>query len=156
TGSSSTLGLVLDDGTAFNLSANTRFMLNDLNYEANGSSNSSLMTLIQGAASFVAGQIAPTGDMKVATPTAVLGIRGTAVLMDVNSVDGHVDISVADQQDGQVHTVQVFRCAPTNAAPGVCTAGDQIATVTSNGPSLTVTPGPNFQVTTQETSKNPA
>jgi hypothetical protein len=68
TGSNSTLGLVLDDGTAFNLSANARFMLNELNYDPNSTSNSSLMTLVQGAASFVAGQIAPTGDMKVATP----------------------------------------------------------------------------------------
>ena len=68
TGSSSTLGLVLDDGSTFNLSANSRFMLNDLVYDANSTSNSSLMTLIQGAASFVAGQVAPTGDMKVCDP----------------------------------------------------------------------------------------
>ena len=81
TGSSSTLGLVLEDGTAFNLSANARFMLNELNYDPTSSSNSSLLTLVQGAATFVAGQVAPTGDMKVATPVAVIGIRGTAVLL---------------------------------------------------------------------------
>src|SRR5581483_6909459 len=39
TGSNSTLGLVLDDGTAFNLSANARFMLNELNYDPASSSN---------------------------------------------------------------------------------------------------------------------
>ena len=81
TGSNSTLGLVLEDGTAFNLSANARFMLNELNYDPTSSSNSSLLTLVQGAATFVAGQVAPTGDMKVATPVAVIGIRGTAVLL---------------------------------------------------------------------------
>src|SRR5262249_35826746 len=111
TGSNSTLGLVLDDGTAFNLSANARFLLNDLSYDPSSTSNHSLLTLIQGAASFVAGQIAPTGDMEVATPVAVIGIRGTAVLLNVNAVDGTVDISVADQHDGQVHSVQVFKCA---------------------------------------------
>jgi FecR protein len=108
TGSNSTLGLVLDDGTAFNLSANTRFMLNELTYDPNSTSNSSLMTLIQGAASFVAGQVAPTGDMKVATPLSVIGIRGTAVILDISSTDGALSISVVDQQDNQVHAVQVY------------------------------------------------
>jgi hypothetical protein len=92
--------------------------------------------------------------MKVATPVAVIGIRGTAVLLDINSVDGRVAISVADQQDGQVHSVQVFRCAPTNV-PGVCSAGDPIGTVTSNGPSLSLTPAANQQVIAQEIGKTP-
>jgi hypothetical protein len=105
TGSSSTLGLVLEDGTAFNLSANARFMLNELNYDPTSSSNSSLLTLVQGAATFVAGQVAPTGDMKVATPVAVIGIRGTAVLLDINSVDGRVAISVADQRGDGSHSI---------------------------------------------------
>ena len=154
TGSNSTLGLVLDDGSAFNLSANARFMCNDLVYEVNSTSNHSLTSLIQGAATFVAGQVAPTGDMEVSTPVAVIGVRGTAVILDINAVDGQVSISVADQQDGQVHSVQVFRCLPTNLQ-GVCTAGDPIGTVASNGASLRLTPGPNFQVTTQETAKSP-
>ncbi len=155
TGSNSTMGMVLDDGSAFNLSANARLMLNELSYDPTGSSNKSFFTLAQGALSFVAGQVAPTGDMEVATPVAVVGIRGTAVLLDIGSTDGRVAISVADQQDGSVHTVQVFRCAPTNV-PGVCTAGDQIGTVTSNGSALAITPGANLQISTQEISKTPA
>ena len=154
TGSNSTMGMVLDDGSAFNLSANARCMLNDLVYDPAGSSNKSLFTLVQGGVSFVAGQVAPTGDMEVATPVAVIGIRGTAVLLDIGSTDGRVAISVADQQDGSVHTVQVFRCAPTNI-PGVCTAGDQIGAVTSNGPAFSITPGANLQISTQEISKSP-
>ena len=77
TGSSSTLGLVLIDGTTFNLSANARLMLNDLTYDATSSSNSSLITLVQGAASFVAGQVAKTGDMKVASPLDPMQARRT-------------------------------------------------------------------------------
>src|SRR6185312_675199 len=99
TGSHSTLGLVLDDGSAFNLSANARFMLNELDYDPSSSSNRSFFSLVQGAASFVAGQVAPTGDMEVATPAAVIGIRGTAVILDIGSTDGTVAISVADQHD---------------------------------------------------------
>ena len=68
TGSNSTVGLVLDDGTAFNLSANARFMLNELDFDPAGTSNSSLVSLLQGAATFVAGQVAKTGNMQVEYP----------------------------------------------------------------------------------------
>src|SRR6266550_6507389 len=157
TGSGSTLGLVLIDGTTFNLTANARMMLNDLTYDGTSTSNTSLFTLVQGAASFVAGQVAKTGDMKVATPVAVIGIRGTAVILDISSTDGKVSISVANQQDGQTHEVQVFKCVPVVAGqPGVCTSGDLIGTVTSNGPALTVTPAANFQVVVQESNKTTA
>ena len=83
-------GLVMIDGTTFNLTANARLMMNDLTYDATSTSNTSLFTLVQGAASFVAGQVAKTGDMKVGTPVATMGIRGTAP---------HVEIS----EDGTVH-----------------------------------------------------
>ena len=90
TGSNSTLGLVLVDGTTFNLTANARLMLNDLTYDPTSTSNTALFTLVQGAASFVAGQVAKTGDMKVGTPVAAIGIRGTAVILDISSTDGTV------------------------------------------------------------------
>src|SRR6266850_5604631 len=170
TGSGSTLGLVLIDGTTFNLTANARMMLNDLTYDGTSTSNTgllalvtasasntSLFTLVQGAASFVAGQVAKTGDMKVATPAAVIGIRGTAVILDISSTDGKVSISVVNQQDGQTHEVQVFKCVPVVAGqPGVCTSGELIGTVNSNGPALTVTPAANFQVVVQESNKTTA
>jgi nitrogen fixation protein len=165
TGSGSTLGLVLIDGTTFNLSANARLMLNDLTYDTTSNSNGlltlvsnsshALFTLVQGAAGFVAGQVAKTGDMQVATPVAVIGIRGTAVILDIDSVDGKVSISVADQHDGQVHSVQVFKCAPTGVQ-GVCTAGEPIGIVASDGAKLTLTPAANFEVIAQETSKTAA
>ena len=145
TGSGSTLGLVLIDGTTFNLTAGARLMLSDLTYEAGSTSNSSLFTLVQGAASFVAGQVAKTGDMKVGTPVATMGIRGTAVILDISAVDGKVSISVIDQRDGQVHAVQVFN-----------TQGVLIGTVTSNGSTLTLTPVANFEVIAQESNKTVA
>jgi hypothetical protein len=145
TGTGSSLGLVLIDGTTFNLSASARLMLNDLVYDPNGTSNSSLITLVQGAASFVAGQVAKTGDMKVATPVATMGIRGTAVILDISSTDGKVSISVVNQQDNIVHAVQVFD-----------RNGNLIGTVTSNGSSLTLTPTASFQVIAQESNKTPA
>ncbi|WP_027580083.1 nidogen-like domain-containing protein [Bradyrhizobium sp. Ai1a-2] len=145
TGSGSTLGLVLNDGTTFNLSANARLMLNDLTFDATSNSNSSLITLVQGAASFVAGQVAKTGDMKVATPIATMGIRGTAVILDISAADGAVTISVIDQQDNQVHAVQVYN-----------TRGDLIGTVTSNGSVLTLTPTTTFDLISRQSDKTPA
>lgn len=144
TGSNSTLGLVLIDGTTFNLTASARLMLSDVVYDPNSTSNSSLITLVQGAASFVAGQVAKTGDMKVATPVATMGIRGTAVTLDISSTDGTVSISVIDQHDNQVHAVQVFD-----------RNGNVIGTVTSNGSALTLTPTASFQVIAQESNKTP-
>ena len=144
TGSGSTLGLVMIDGTTFNLSAGARLMLNDLTYDAASTSNSSLFTLVQGAASFVAGQVAKTGDMKVGTPVATMGIRGTAVILDISAVDGKVSIYI-DQRDGQIHSVQVFN-----------NSGQLIGTVTSNGNTLTLTPISPFEVTAQETGKTTA
>ena len=144
TGSNSTLGMVLDDGSAFNLAATTRFAVNELDYDPAGTSNLAALSLIQGGVSFIAGQIAPTGDMKITTPVATIGIRGTVGLLELSSTDGHVNISVADQQDGVVHVVDVFN-----------NAGDRIGAVSSNGPALSVTPGANFQVTTEEVSKTP-
>ena len=145
TGSGSTLGLVLIDGTTFNMTANARLMLNDLVYDAASTSNTSLFTLVQGAASFVAGQVAKSGDMKVATPVATLGIRGTAVNLDISSIDGKVSISVVDQQDNAIHAVQVYN-----------NNGFLIGTVTSNGNALTLTPTATFEVIAQESNKTPA
>ncbi len=37
----------------------------------------------KGTAAFVAAAVAKTGDMKITTPTATLGIRGTTGLVEV-------------------------------------------------------------------------
>ena len=145
TGSNSTLGLVLNDGTTFNLSANARLMLNDLTYDATSTHNTSLFTLVQGAATFVAGQVAKTGDMKVGTPVATMGIRGTAVTLDIDSTDGKVSISVIDQHDNVLHSVEVFD-----------SQGNLVGMVTSSGGSLTLTPTASFNVIAQMSDKTPA
>ena len=83
-GSDSSLGITFIDGTVFGLSSNARMVLNEMIYNPNGSNNSSFLTLVQGTISFVAGATAKHGDMKVETPTATMGIRGTAVLVEID------------------------------------------------------------------------
>ncbi|MBR0829091.1 FecR domain-containing protein [Bradyrhizobium manausense] len=80
TGSDATLGITFIDGTVFGLSANARMVLNEMVYDPNGSNNSSLLSLVAGTITFVAGETAKHGDMKIDTPVATMGIRGTAVL----------------------------------------------------------------------------
>ncbi|MBR0790655.1 FecR domain-containing protein [Bradyrhizobium manausense] len=86
TGSDSTLGVTFIDGTVFGLSSNARMVLNEMVYDPNGSNNSSLLSLVAGTITFVAGDTAKHGDMKIDTPVATMGIRGTAVLTEINFV----------------------------------------------------------------------
>jgi hypothetical protein len=83
-GSDSTLGITFIDGTVFGLSSNARMVLNEMVYDPNGSDNSSLLSLVAGTISFVAGETAKHGDMKIDTPVATMGIRGTAVLVEID------------------------------------------------------------------------
>src|SRR5262245_38408053 len=75
TGADGAVGITFNDGTAFNLSATSRLVLNEFSCERTGAPNSALFSLIQGAFSFVAGKIARTGGLNVDTPFGK--IRGT-------------------------------------------------------------------------------
>src|SRR5580700_3332254 len=77
TGASASCGISFPDGTVLNLVANTRMALNDYAYDANSNANGALFTLVEGTFAFVAGKVAHSGDMKIATPVATMGIRGT-------------------------------------------------------------------------------
>ncbi|WP_218625772.1 FecR domain-containing protein [Bradyrhizobium sp. dw_411] len=83
-GSGSTVGITFIDGTVFGLSSNARMVLNEMVYDPNGSNNSSLLSLVAGTITFVAGETAKHGDMKIDTPVATMGIRGTAVLVEID------------------------------------------------------------------------
>src|SRR6516165_3521454 len=84
TGSDSTLGITFIDGTVFGLLSHAKMVLNETVYDPNGSSNSTLMSLVSGTISFVAGETAKHGDMKIDTPVATMGIRGTACLVTID------------------------------------------------------------------------
>ena len=92
TGADSSAGIGFPDGTALNLVSNTRMALNDYVYDPNGTSNDALFNLVQGGFAFVAGKVAHTGDMKIGTPVATMGIRGTTgyALQQVATVSANV------------------------------------------------------------------
>lgn len=89
TGADGRLGINFADGSSFNLSSNARMELNEFIYDPGSKSNSTLFSLAKGTFTFVAGNIAKTGDMKVDTPVATMGIRGTTPHIEISD-DGTV------------------------------------------------------------------
>lgn len=92
TGADGRLGINFTDGSSFNLSSNAHMTLNEFVYDPHGKSNSTLFNLTKGTFTFVAGNIAKTGDMKVDTPVATMGIRGTTPHVEISD-DGTVKFS---------------------------------------------------------------
>lgn len=142
-GADSTLGITFIDGTVFGLSANARMVLNEMVYDPNGSNNSSLLSLVQGTITFVAGETAKKGDMRVDTPVATMGIRGTAVLVEIGfEVQGQggappVKFQVLVEPGGRVGSYVLYsRADPTVIIGTVNTAG-QVTSVTGAGDAQT-------------------
>lgn len=142
TGAGSTLGITFVDGTVFSLSAGARMVLHSMVYDPDGTSNSMLFNLIQGTFVFVTGQVAPTGSMRVETPVATIGIRGTTPIVKISAVDGVTTFSIAPDPDGFIGSYELFHKL----------TGVQIATVTDTAKSLRIT-DPSAPV--QELDKTP-
>ena len=92
TGADGKVGINFTDGTSFNLSSSAQMTLDEYVYDPKGTSNSTLFNLSKGTFTFVAGKVAKTGDMKVDTPVATMGIRGTTPHIEISD-DGSVKFS---------------------------------------------------------------
>ena len=143
-GSNSTVGITFIDGTVFGLSSNARMVLNEMVYDPNGSNNSSLISLVAGTISFVAGETAKHGDMKIDTPVATMGIRGTAVLVEIDfsaasggSPDAKFQVLV--EPDGTTGSYILYDKTTLAQLAVVNQAGQQID-INQNGISITNTP----------------
>ena len=131
-GSDSTVGVTFMDGTVFGLSSNARMVLNEMVYDPNGSSNSTLFSLVAGTISFVAGETAKHGDMKIDTPVATMGIRGTAVLVEIDfTVPGqsgtpNAKFQVLVEPDGTTGSYILFDKTTLQPIAVVNQAGQQV------------------------------
>ncbi|MGY4473053.1 FecR domain-containing protein [Bradyrhizobium sp. USDA 3364] len=125
TAATSSLGITFDDGTTFNLRANARITIDNYVYEDGGAQNSALFNVAKGTAAFVAAAVAKTGDMKISTPTATLGIRGTTGLVEVpegaTATSNNVGIKLYPDADGHVGRIEVND--RSGASLGVLTRG---------------------------------
>ena len=77
TAAGANVGITFADRTVLSVDSGTRMTLDQFVYAPGGTGNASLMNLIQGSFSFIAGQVAPTGDMRIETPVSSMSIRGT-------------------------------------------------------------------------------
>jgi hypothetical protein len=129
TGADSAVGIAFTDGTAFNLASNARIALNEFVYDPKGKSNSTLFSLSKGTFTFVAGKVAKTGNMKIDTPVATMGIRGTTPRVEIRD-DGTVAFSTlieehkgkAPQRRGNIETTPKQREAK-GTSPADTSAG---------------------------------
>ena len=112
TSANSTLGVTFNDSTTFNLTANARITVDSFVYEDGGKANAALFNVAKGTVAFVAAAVAKSGDMKISTPTATLGIRGTTGLVEVpeGATAGganNVAVKLYPDADGKVGRIEI-------------------------------------------------
>jgi len=112
TSANSTLGITFIDATTFNLTANASITVDNYVYEDGGKQNAAVFDIARGTVAFVAAAVARTGDMKISTPTATLGIRGTTGLVEVPqnasaASASDVAIKLYPDPDGKVGHIDV-------------------------------------------------
>jgi hypothetical protein len=112
TGAKSALGVTFSDATTFNLKANSQITIDTYVYEDSGKRNAGVFDVAKGTVAFVAAAVAKTGDMKITTPTATLGIRGTTGLVEVPegaaaNNPNNVAIKLYPDADGRVGRIEV-------------------------------------------------
>ena len=112
TQANSALGVTFNDATTFNLTASARITVDSYVYEDGGKQNGALFNVARGTVAFVAAAVAHTGDMRISTPTATLGIRGTTGLIEVPqgasaANASNVAIKLYPDADGRVGRIEV-------------------------------------------------
>lgn len=133
------LGVTFTDGSTLNLTANSRMVVNEFVYQPNGTQNSQLLNLVQGSLTFISGEVAHSGNMKIGTPVATMGIRGT--------IGG-----VTTANDGTVH---FYVSQSATGAVIIDSTGAIIANVVQDGPLIVVRPVGPLQVIAEEINKTP-
>jgi hypothetical protein len=116
TGIGGALGVTFDDETTFTLQANTSITVNEFVYSKGGGGNKALVGVVRGTTAFFASQVAKTGDMKITTPTATLGIRGTSGVIEVpdgSRPGGQVQVKLYQDASGATGRIELFDRAGT-------------------------------------------
>ncbi len=146
-GPNSSVSVTFVDGSVFGLSAGARMVLNEMVYDQAGTANSALISLVRGTITFVAGETAKHGDMKVDTPVATMGIRGTAVLVEIgfeipsNGSAPPVNFQVLMEPDGHTGSYILYSKSDPSMAIGMIDKSGQVYSLLANG-TLSSQPSP--------------
>jgi hypothetical protein len=108
-----TLGITFDDATTFSLGPNSRIAVDEFVYRERGANNIAAFDVVRGTIAFVASAVAKTGDMKIVTPTATIGIRGTTGVIEVPAAGAtgaaaQSTIRLYPDADGRVGRIELF------------------------------------------------
>jgi hypothetical protein len=135
TAAASKLGITFNDATTFNLSANSSIAIDNYVYQDGGKDNAGIFDIARGTVAFVAAAVARTGDMKITTPTATMGIRGTTGVVEVPEDAAaanprNVAIKLYPDPDGHVGRIEVND-----------RAGTRLGALTLGASGFTIQPG---------------
>jgi hypothetical protein len=85
TGADGAIGITFTDNTVMSTGPNSEVALEEYRFDSNNFNGSMLTDLRKGTLSMVSGDIAKSspGAMKVKTPAAILGVRGTHFVVQV-------------------------------------------------------------------------
>jgi len=85
TGANSSVGITFADNSVFSTGPNSRLALDQFHFDSNNFKGDMLAKLQKGTLTVVSGDIARSspGNMKIETPTAILGVRGTTFAIEV-------------------------------------------------------------------------
>jgi len=89
TGGDGSIGITFIDNTVMSSGPNSQIVLEDYKFNSSNFKGSMLTDMNRGTVSMISGDIARStpGAMKVKTPTAMLGVRGTRFVIEVK--DNH-------------------------------------------------------------------
>ena len=109
------IGLVFLDKTTLSLSEGGKMVLDELVYDPATGTGSMAVDMVEGAFSFVSGEIAKTGPdaMKVSTPVATIGIRGTTVAGKAAVEGNENSFTLLQDADGGVGQISVSNAGGT-------------------------------------------
>jgi hypothetical protein len=106
TNASGALGVTFDDETTFSLSANASITVDEFVYRK-GARGNAVVTVARGTVGFVAEQVAKTGEMRITTPTAIVGVRGTTGVVEV-APGGVTNVKLYEDENGTVGRIEIF------------------------------------------------
>ncbi len=89
TGSPGAVGIVLVDDTLLTAGANSRLVVSDVRFDTTTYEGNVIVRLLKGALHVVTGLVARQApqNVRVETPTAVMGVRGTEFIVDTRGTE---------------------------------------------------------------------
>jgi len=106
TNASGALSVTFDDESTFSLSANASITVDEYVYRK-GTRGNAIVSVTRGTVGFAAEQVAKTGDMRITTPTAIVGVRGTTGVVEVGP-GGATNVKLYEDENGAVGRIEIF------------------------------------------------